>query len=154
MLAVSLYTQIGRVAASQTRLPLSPHYNPQGATLNANSLGVFRNSHYHSLASFAVQISFSTSSLSLAGEYYLFPEILQYHSRQATLHTDCHRMQVHTPSHNPTMKQATHLGLRESWVRIACRCGLPNSLNSQYQPKAGRLKPTPGTSSMCPLTDF
>jgi hypothetical protein len=71
----------------------------------ANSLGVFRDSRDHSLASFAERISPGTGSHTLAEVDRLYPRILQHHSRQATLHTDCLRMQVHTPSRNPIKRE-------------------------------------------------
>ena len=51
-------------------------------------------------------------------------------------------------------RRATATGLHGSRVGIPCHWEAPGSLNPQHPPQTGRKKQTPGTSSICPSTDF
>lgn len=124
--------------------------------LVANSLGVFRNSRERALASFAVRISPSTGGISVAAG-----RRLNSWDPSAPLQGRLHCTQIASACR--FIPQAITLPMDcelRTWASAkaglvsACHCGLPNFLNSQHKPKAGRPKPTPGTSSMCPLTDF
>lgn len=96
------------------------------------------------------------------------------HSRQATLHTTPHHVSAsHAGLHcavamlltlvqPPRKRQASS----EAGSSPTCHCGSPflpagsdgtspcDRPNPQHQPPIGHRRPTPETSSMCPLTDF
>lgn len=115
------------------------------------------------LAFFADRISNSNITALLADK--AMPEPLSFISTQGRLLCPQHykgtAWQVYSCAVLPSV---AHKGRAEREARtqvstekgstLACHCESPLNLNPQHKPPTGRRKPTPGTSSICPSTDF
>ncbi len=167
-----------RVATSRTGLPLSPHFNPRPTSCE-QPRSFPRRSHLP-LAPFAGLVS---AAIPLALRWPASGEglwnlavrccIHHPHSGQATLHTTHHHVSAsHAGVHcavaallawcnrharRPPRKKGRRphaIADRPSFRRPGSAWQSARRPNPQHQPPIGHRRPTPETSSMCPLTDF
>ena len=144
--AVSLENERRAVSGRATELPLSPHCNL--CYILIDSLGAFLGSVGSSLATFAGMVSHSdrtgfreplvTARCSM---------IRHTHSWQATLQAAL------VPPCRFSRRQRRRASTKNGSNSIMPLTAAHNSY-SQQRPPTGRQQPLPGTSSICPLTDF
>ena len=152
---------------------LSPHYNPK--SISYEQPRGFPKQSDLLLASFAAMVSSSDNLFVLAGTKrsvryppyplkagYAVPSTRALRPLNRTAVAPSNRFHpvsyLSRPPQNDTVlkraDEAQEQVSTEMGSNFACHCETPQSLNSQHQPPTGRRKQAPGTSSMCPSTDF